>query len=420
MKRTFWSLLLLFLPLIGRGDGMVFPTLAYPAHVTIPDQRALICFSNGIERLVIETRFTGSGTNFAWVVPVPNPPTIEKATSGLFPTLGYLFQPKVIHDVPHFYIGILSFIGIVYFLVRKRPSVAAVLLVSLLVLLVAALLLPALGTAGSSAISAGPDRGETVSIIDRKIIGMFDTTTVASKDAKALQDWLSKNGYALPEEATPIIDRYVKSGWVFVATTVRRDAPSIDTSTLHPLSFTFKTDKPVYPMQLTALGNHSVTVELYVVSNDRSSSGNLKVESCTKTKFAYPLLQAWTGDLPVTTKLVGTVSPEQMRQDLWIESSPFSEQRYFLYSRHGALTSALDFGAAFFALGLIACLLLAVMLPAARAHLRRSVLWIAMMGILLAALIYVFLPTTDVRLVRGGRMMAIYTMRTEQSSLSWA
>src|SRR6185369_2651796 len=160
--------------------------------------------------------------NFAWVVPVPNPPTIEKATSGLFPTLGYLFQPKVIHDVPHFYIGILSFIGIVYFLVRKRPSVAAVLLVSLLVLLVAALLLPALGTAGSSAISAGPDRGETVSIIDRKIIGMFDTTTVASKDAKALQDWLSKNGYALPEEATPIIDRYVKSGWVFVATTVRR------------------------------------------------------------------------------------------------------------------------------------------------------------------------------------------------------
>jgi hypothetical protein len=66
VQRIFSFLLLLFLPLAALADGMVIPTVAYPAKITIPDQRALICFSNGTERLVLETRFTGAGTNFAW------------------------------------------------------------------------------------------------------------------------------------------------------------------------------------------------------------------------------------------------------------------------------------------------------------------------------------------------------------------
>ena len=84
---------------------MVIPTVAFPAHVTIPDQRALIHFTNGTERLVIETRFTGAGTNFAWVVPFPSPPVIEEATPGLFPTLDYLFRPEITHEVSRDYFG---------------------------------------------------------------------------------------------------------------------------------------------------------------------------------------------------------------------------------------------------------------------------------------------------------------------------
>jgi len=57
--------------------------------VEIPDQRALINFSNGVERLVIETRFTGRGTNFTWVVPLPAKPVIEVATPGLFSNRGF-------------------------------------------------------------------------------------------------------------------------------------------------------------------------------------------------------------------------------------------------------------------------------------------------------------------------------------------
>ena len=52
---------------------MVFPEVYY-AKVEIPEQQALIHYSGGVERLVIETSFPGEGTNFAWVVPLPSTP----------------------------------------------------------------------------------------------------------------------------------------------------------------------------------------------------------------------------------------------------------------------------------------------------------------------------------------------------------
>lgn len=86
MRRLAALFLFLCVPITMLADGKFFPPTALPANVTIPDQRALIHFTNGIERLVIETRFVGEGTNFAWVVPLPSQPVIEAATTGLFPT----------------------------------------------------------------------------------------------------------------------------------------------------------------------------------------------------------------------------------------------------------------------------------------------------------------------------------------------
>src|ERR1019366_10492096 len=123
---------------------MVVPTIAYPAKITIPDQRALICFSNGTERLVIEPLFTGAGTNFAWVVPFPSQPVIEEATTGLFPTLQYLFRPEIVHDVPLYYIGILLALGFIYLLRLAAKSVWNAFVIAIIFFSIAVLLLPAL------------------------------------------------------------------------------------------------------------------------------------------------------------------------------------------------------------------------------------------------------------------------------------
>ncbi len=384
---------------------MVVPTIAYPAKVTIPDQRALICLSNGTERLVIETRFTGAGTNFAWVVPLPSQPVIEDATTGLFPTLQYLFQPEIVHEVPHYYVGILLALGIVYLLRRAAKSVwhafETALVLLFLILILAAVLLPGLSAAKRAGISS-ETTSQAVSILDRRLVGIFETTTITSRDPKALENWLRENGFAVSTNAEPIIASYIKDGWVFVATKIRRDDAKPDTSTPHPLSFMFKTDKPVYPMRLTGLNSQSLSVDLYVFSNARATAPHFKVERCTRPNIVHPLLHQWTTGLLVATKLAATLSPADMRNDVWLDQTPyFFEQKSRLFSQQGALTTALNWGAELFAAGLFMVCILAFAGKTHKTKLPRRIGNVALASIVLVGLVYLSLPKIEVKLVKG-------------------
>ena len=414
MRRLLSLFLLLFMPLVALADGMVVPTFAFPAKITIPDQSALICFSNGTERLVIETRFTGSGTNFAWVVPLPGQPVIEEATRGLFPTLEYLFRPEIVHEVPQYYVGVLLLIWFGHILAFVRPtgritrpdlaacllvvigvnlgwlirpehgepeawawiianllvfadlmcvmllvrfwgqfsSLTRIVLIAFLALQLVVILLPTLAATKQRSLgvdSVPVSSRKAVPILDRKIVGVFETTTIAPHDAKTLQTWLLENGYVVPTNSGPVIESYVKDGWVFVAAKIRRDKADPDASTPHPLSFTFKTDKPVYPMRLTGLGNQPLSVVLYIFSAGRAAASHFNEESCTRPNMVHPLLHQWTAGFPIATKLKATLSPSDMRHDVWLEQTPFLfEHQSRLFSWQGALTTALNWGTGFF------------------------------------------------------------------------
>lgn len=462
MRQILSLFLLLLMPLAARADGMVIPTVAFPAKITIPDQRALICYSNRTERLVIETRFTGSGTNFAWVVPLPNQPVIEEATTGLFPTLQYLFRPQIIHNVPGYYLRIFALIWLGYLLLFVRPTgrihrldVTACVLLSatitvrfalgsdievfdswdfiigslfiffdlmcivvlvrfrenfgvlsksvlifFLAIQLLAILLPSLAAAKRQAMESVPST-QAVSILDRKIVGVFETTTIASHESKALQTWLSENGYAVPTNSEPVIANYVKNGWIFVATKIQHDHGAAVTSTPHPLSFTFKTDKPVYPMQLTGLGNQSLSVDLYVFSAGRAAAPHFKVESCTRPNIVHPLLRQWTAGLSVATKLTANLSPAEMRDDVWLEQTPFTfEQKDRLFSRQGALITALNWGTGLFATGLLVVCFLAFASEKHKKQLPRSVGIVTAASIILVGVSYLSLPKIEVKLVK--------------------
>ena len=209
----------------------------------------------------------------------------------------------------------------------------------------------------------------SVSILDRRMVGVFDTTTIASQDPKALQTWLRENGFMAAADTAPTIESYVKQGWVFVAAKVRRDAADVQTSTPHPLSFTFKTARPVYPMRLTGVGNGPLRVELYVFGSERASAPHFKVQRCTRPDYpepsqgwsrtspetpivVHPLLRQWVSGSPVVTKLSATLTPADMRQDVWLDWGAFRETNSRLFSREGARTYAYNWGAGVFAAGL--------------------------------------------------------------------
>ena len=384
------------------ADGKVFPPVAVATEVTMPDQRALLVWSNGVERLAIETRIVGEGTNFAWVVPLPSVPRVEAATVGLFPTLAWLTPPKLVNRTEPGWWWIWSALGVATLLLRVRRKTPLEWMDAIAILAIGAGLMgvaeddvgegmAVLGAflavwtvwrlcrgkpcwSGVSLLlillmlmsmmvatllkghTAGPGSANTeavgVDVLDRQVAGVFESTTVSARDAAALAAWLKTNGYRLPESARPVIEAYVREGWVFVASRVRREATFDGPQALHPLVFTFATAKPVYPLRLTGVDNGPLKVELFVLGpgrarvpdfevvdarpvsydpNDGSEGARVRQDPGAPVAAQHPGLRLLAGGAPFATRLNATLSPEQMRTDAFVEwdgTTPCQAERY--------------------------------------------------------------------------------------------
>jgi hypothetical protein len=350
----FWFLIA---PPAAYGDGCILPTAF--VKVQIPDQRALIHFDRGMETLVIDTAFRGDGTNFAWIVPVPSAPKVEIATTGLFPTLQTIFQPEIIHNVPPFYwlaIIVGAFIFHISWKIRRSEhrmgaaigNLAEVLLIWFAGLVVVGMILPNFVTAGVN----GPPIGG-VKVIERKRVGVYDTAVLSSRDGGALLDWLRKNGFVTPSNVVPAIQEYAKEGWFFVASKIRLDASLIAPAKPSPLTLTFKTERPAYPLRLTGVGNDTCQIDLYIFGPHRAEIPNFVVERCAMPLYPAPERESWrwglaelrirhaglrtlVGQSPVATKLTARLNSRQMKEDAYITWTPFEEKRLAFYSNHGA------------------------------------------------------------------------------------
>ena len=456
MKIIFPCFLLLLLPMALFADGGVIPSVAFPTSVTIPDQRALICWSNGVERLAIETRFRGEGTNFAWVVPLSGKPVIEEATLGLFATLEHIFRPNVIHNVPPLYALLLAGAGVGYLLctVRRntpaRPSdtlislgvalalmpVSACLGIPLLLwlpysvwrvrsgkeppwlILVVLLLLFVMNgmllSAGSGGIKVAVSG---VSILSRQTVGAYDTTTITAKEPGPLLEWFRTNGYSILPAAKSVITNYVNRGWVFVATKLARQSAALAEGEPPPLSFTFRTSKVVYPMQLTAVGNSNLSVALFVFGPAQAQAKFFHTERCTVPAFpgledyrshsigplniVHPLLRQWVAGSAVATKLTADLNAPMMTDDVDIQWVPPLEIRRNLYSYVGAGVLGLNYGASVFVAGLLIAATMGIFMRSFRPRLGRMISWAAVVGTFTAAVVFMAVSKIDVRLAQS-------------------
>jgi hypothetical protein len=313
------------------ADGMVVPEVFYP-KVEIPNQQALIHFSNGIERLVIETSFLGEGTNFAWVVPLPSAPEVKPVSEAFFNGLRQAFRPRLVHQVRPYYAGVLFLCGLAFLGTRSlRDEVSWVVDIPLCLLLSAGagfmgrhvifgllavgltlcirlfsrtpasfgrllligtafdafLMFPpfskGLGlieTMGSTASGAEVSGTAGVTVVSMQRAGVFDATTIRGNHPSAVLEWLEKNGYQTPKSAEPAIRHYLEQGWVFVASKVRCALADSKHTALHPLVFTFAARTPVYPTRLTAINNGACAIDLYVFGKQRATARHFGTVRC--------------------------------------------------------------------------------------------------------------------------------------------
>jgi len=235
---------------------------------------------------------------------------------------------------------------------------------------------------------------------------------------------------------------------VFVAAKVRRELAAAATNLPQPLSFTFKTDRPVYPMRLTGANNQNgagdgaLQVALYVFGPGRAAAAHFKTERCVQPEYpalpadgyylgwdwrgfdhtrlyvVHPLLRQWVAGAPVATKLTATLSIQDMREDVWLDWQPFAEFHQRFHSPGDARNIALNWASFVFVPGL----LLIWMVRFARDG-QGFRFWKALTGwlgvcLIFAGVIYVCLPTIQVRIERGAGYSTFHSLSSLGQALA--
>ena len=97
----------------------------------------------------------------------------------------------------------------------------------------------------------GPSTNEGgVVVLKEETVGPYEAVVIKGNAAADLVKWLNDNGYVQPAETTPLVESYVKQGYVFLALRMAKDKSAGD---LAPIVVTLKESAPCLPLRLTKL-----------------------------------------------------------------------------------------------------------------------------------------------------------------------
>ncbi len=271
------------------------------APVELQEQRALVVWAEGNQRLVLEAEFRGRGTEFAWVVPLPAEPKVSASTPGLFPTLHFLFLPSIQAQAPRLYLiplGLLLVLGL-FFGMRNHKTAAGV-----------GLLILAAWSGFTGAFRSEEESARSIAFpagirLDRERIAAEELLAVP---AAAAADWMRAHGFFVPTSVAHAIETQRRRGWGFLVARLKRSANSNDIQATPAVALELASpDRPFCP--LAAAGGRA---DIYLFGPERVEAAGFVVDRCDETKF-LPLeheeLARLTGGSRMAMRLSGLPAP---------------------------------------------------------------------------------------------------------------
>lgn len=320
----------------------------------IPYQRALILYKEGIETLILQSKYDISAPeedSLGWVVPVPAEPEIASihplVADGVFSGLSGRTRPSVTRIRPlisavilftlggctilAFALFVLSFVPTLSQRYRKNRRWLARCWCYGLVLWIGCVLLLLLplrlfGTRGM----------DSVEVLSESAVGIYDVATIRSNDSGGLISWLNERDFQYGEEDKAAFDAYIENGWCFVVATIN---PNDDTDGWGlrseglpaPLVLRFPHDQPIYPLRLTGTGGFDTEVLIYLACERKMMCDDrftLHYAGTTSPNFSFRYLaeeesvdpaaffMSQNLDFPYLCKFKATLTPAQMGLDL--------------------------------------------------------------------------------------------------------
>lgn len=116
--------------------------------------------------------------------------------------------------------------------------------------------------AGAGAFADGATGGNPVEVLDRQIVGSYETVVFSAGDSTAAITWLRDEGFIVNETMAPYMQPYADAGMVFLAS---RLVAGADVSEIKPLRMKYAGDKPMIPLRLTAVAAEpEMTITAYI------------------------------------------------------------------------------------------------------------------------------------------------------------
>jgi hypothetical protein len=421
------------------GDGKYFPGRAYKVPPDIPSQRAIIIYKDGIEELTIESALNGEGQEFGWIIPLPAKPIkFEEASPGLIKTLALVLQPKIIHDltesvIPLCIITVIITLGCLMSITKTpKKRLNRFLLLLLITLISSCFLMPHLGVVRTAGIKTTDILG--IKLHEIQEIGSYELAVLEADNADALDEWLSSNGFAgLTDKDKKIVNDYISGSWFFVAAKLRREGSGY--SRPHPLTMTFPSKMPIYPIRLTATVGSNVYLELFVIAEKQADCRKLTLEISDRYRLGeiagvnpsgkgflpgfvgetyrqnigHPKAKEQMWDGCVLSKLSGTLTPDDMAEDIILDLKSANPYQKYYFSRPGANET-----------GLIAslvswCFIFVILTAVFGSKSRKESEWrqtlfritviIILFSLLIWGFVYVALPKVDVQAISFVRLI---------------
>jgi hypothetical protein len=205
-----------------------------------------------------QIQYSGSPSDFAWVLPVRAGAQIQLSHDAFFEALDALTSPVITRPTP-----------------SCAPSGSGFGCGSA----------SASGTADFASGFGGSGGGSGVQVLSQSVVGPYDTVTLHSTQPDALRNWLTTNGYDIPASIQPVVDAYVSEGFDFIAL---RLAPGQGVQAMQPVRVVMPGASLALPLRMVAAGaGVNVGITLYVISGGRYQAQNFPNGTVDPSKLVW-------------------------------------------------------------------------------------------------------------------------------------
>ena len=240
-------------------------------QVSILDESALIVWDaeRRVQHFIRRATFQSDAQDFGFLVPTPAKPELGEVPDEVF-QLEHLMAPEVIYEERK---GIRPVVWVLEPFLLSRQDVA----------------------------NAPGMYPRSVRVLDQATVAGYDAVVLEADDPKALNDWLSEQGYPSSPELQEWFAPYVAMRWVITAFKIANDRDSGNVST-SAVRMSFPTERPFFPYRepkskTAQEGNRALQVLMF--SNERMEG-----------RLANDFSQNWPGK----TVWANRVKPDDVAQ----------------------------------------------------------------------------------------------------------